>query len=285
MTEVDLFIVHWNQPAACVATVKAFLGQGISLRITVIDNDSAANAYADLQAELDPLVTIVRLDDNKGWGGALNVLLRLWLRGETNPYCLISAHDAMPAPDCLRLLLTAAEADPRVGIACPQYPDPFVSRLSRWRGVYPEAARPQAKGSAEEVDVPHGTLMLVRRPCLEEIGLFDQRYFAYGDEHDLGARAVRRGWKVVLIWGSIVTNPATSTESSWRSYLFARNSLFLVQTYYGRVAATLRALLILANTLRLLTFHRQDAFAFSAQARWKAVRDYFQGCTGRPFVS
>lgn len=282
MPEVDLFVVHWNQPAACAATVNAFAAQDIGLRITVIDNDSAPDAYTDLQSDLDPSVTIVRLDDNKGWGGALNVILRRWLRGATNPYCLISAHDAMPAPDCLRLLVAAADADPRVGIACPQYPDPFVSRLSRWRGVYPEVVTPQAKGTAQKVDVPHGTLMLVRRQCLDEIGLFDQRYFAYGDEHDLGARAVRQGWKVVLVWGSIVTNPATWTESSWRSYLFARNSLYLVRAYYGRTAAAVRAVLILANTLRLALFHREDGFAFSARARWRAVRDYFKGCTGRP---
>jgi N-acetylglucosaminyl-diphospho-decaprenol L-rhamnosyltransferase len=238
-----------------------------------------------LQTELDPSVTVVRLDDNKGWGGALNVILRHWLRSETNPYCLISAHDAMPEPDCLRLLVAAADEDPRLGIACPQYPDPFICRLSRWRGVYPETVVPQAKGSVQEVDVPHGTLMLVRRQCLDEIGLFDQRYFAYGDEHDLGARAVRHGWKVVLVWGSIVTNPATRTENSWRSYLFARNSLFLVHAYFGRAAATLRAVLILLNTLRLLAFHRENGPAFSARARWKAVRDYFSGCTGRPLLS
>jgi N-acetylglucosaminyl-diphospho-decaprenol L-rhamnosyltransferase len=284
MPQVDLFVVHWNQPASCVATVKAFGDQGIRLRVTVIDNDSAADAYARLQAELDPSVTIVRLDDNKGWGGALNVILRRWLRSDVNPYCLISAHDAMPESDCLRLLVAAADADPRVGIACPQYHEPFIARLSRWRGVYPEAVTPQAKGTAQEVDVPHGTLMLVRRQCLDDVGLFDQRYFAYGDEHDLGARAVRHGWKVVLVWGSIVNNSGTWTESSWRSYLFARNSLFLVRAYFGRAAATLRAILILANTLRLLTLHREDGFAFSARARWKAVRDYFNGCTGRPFV-
>ncbi|MEO8044436.1 MAG: glycosyltransferase family 2 protein [Spartobacteria bacterium] len=283
MLEVDLFVVHWNQPEACLATVRAFCDQGIPLRVTVIDNDSAGDAYARLQAELDPAVTLVRLDDNKGWGGALNVILRQWLRGNGNPYCLISAHDAVPEADCLRLLVTAADADPRVGIACPQYPDPFVARLSRWRGVYPEAAQPQAAGTAQEVDVPHGTLMLVRRNCLNEIGLFDQRYFAYGDEHDLGARAVRHGWKVVLVWGSIVTNPATWTESSWRSYLFARNSLYLVRAYFGRTAAAIRAILILANTLRLSSRSRDDGFAFSARARWKAVRDYFNGCTGRPF--
>ncbi len=192
MREIDLFVVHWNQPASCVAAVNAFCDQEIPLRVTVIDNDSAADAYHELQVKLDSSVTLVRLDDNKGWGGALNVILRRWLRSEMTPYCLISAHDAMPEPDCLRLLFAAADADPRVGIACPQYPDPFISRLSRWRGVYPQIVLPQAKGSAQEVDVPHGTLMLVRRQCLDEIGLFDQRYFAYGDEHDLGARAVRR---------------------------------------------------------------------------------------------
>jgi GT2 family glycosyltransferase len=285
MREVDLFVVHWNQPTFCVATVNAFCDQGIPLRVTVIDNDSAADAYQELQSKLDTSVTLVRLDDNKGWGGALNVVLRRWLRSETDPYCLISAHDAIPKPDCLRLLLAAADADRRVGIACPQYPDPFIARLSRWRGVYPQIAVPQAKGSAQEVDVPHGTLMLVRRQCLAEIGLFDQRYFAYGDEHDLGARAARDGWKVVLVWGSVVTNPATRTESSWRSYLFARNSLFLVHAYFGRTAATLRAVLILVNTLRMVVFRRKNRFAFSARARWKAVRDYFGGCTGRPLIS
>ena len=66
MLEVDLFVVHWNQPDACLATVKALSAQGIPLRVTVIDNDSAGDAYARLQAELDPEVTLVRLDDNKG---------------------------------------------------------------------------------------------------------------------------------------------------------------------------------------------------------------------------
>ncbi len=282
MSEVDLFVVHWNQPDSCVATVNAFCAQGIPLRVTVLDNDSEAAAFQRLQEKLDPAVTIVRLDDNKGWGGALNVILRRWVRSPGSSYCLISAHDAMPEPDCLRLLLAAAEADPRIGIACPQYPEPFITRLSRWHGVHPETVAPQASGSAQAVDVPHGTLMLVRRECLDEIGLFDQRYFAYGDEHELGARALRRGWKVVMVWGSIVTNPATWTESAWRSYLFARNSLFLVHDYFGRTAAILRALLILANTLRLLARGGGDGFAFSARARWRAVRDYFTGRSGRP---
>jgi GT2 family glycosyltransferase len=264
--------------------VNALLSQGIPLRVTVIDNNSESAGFARLQLELKPSIELVRLNENKGWGGALNVVLRQWLRDGHNSYCLISAHDAVPHPDCLRLLLAAADADPRIGIACPQYPEAFVSRLSRWRGVFPENVQPGARGHAQEVDVPHGTLMLVRRDCLDEIGLFDERYFAYGDEHELGARAVRRGWKVVLVWGAIVTNPATGTASSLRSYLFARNSLFLVHDYFGRTAAWVRAILILANTLRLLAFARADDFAFSARARARAVRDYLTGRSGPPVL-
>jgi GT2 family glycosyltransferase len=261
--------------------VRAFLGQGVPLEVTVLDNDSSAELFQQLESIIDPSVTIVRLDDNKGWGGALNVALRQWLHSEESPYCLISAHDAIPEFDCVPMLLRAMENDSRVGIACPQYPEPIITRFSRWHGVQPETVLPQEPGTSQEIDVPHGTLMLVRRECLQQIGIFDQRYFAYGDEHELGARAVRNDWKVVMVWGAVVVNPATSTENAWRSYLFARNSLFLVHDYFGRAAASLRAFLILANTLRL-TFRRNHSF--SARARWRAVRDYFAGHTGRPVI-
>lgn len=279
---VSLFVVHWNQPLECIATVSANRGQKIELKTIVIDNDSKPDAFQVLKSQLDPAIEIVRLPQNKGWGGALNIVLRKWLEEEKNPYCLISAHDAAPQPDCLRLLIDAAQADPRVGIACPQYPDPFIARLSRLRGVFPERSEAKSAGTAQPVDVPHGTLMLLRRTCLEQTGFFDERYFAYGDEHELGARAVRRGWKVVMVWGAVVTNPRTWTASPLRSYLFARNSLLLVHDYYGKVSASLRAFLILLNTLRLLIQSPGQGFAFSARARFRAVRDYFLGRFGKP---
>lgn len=266
----------------CIATVSALCAQEVPLMVTVVDNDSKSEAFQVLKSKLDPEIELVRLAQNKGWGGALNVVLQRWLQESQNPYCLISAHDAMPEPDCLRLLLAAVETDARIGIACPQYHEQFIGRFSALRGVYPENAPPLSTGIAQPVDVPHGTLMLLRRECLEQAGLFDERYFAYGDEHELGARAVRRGWKVVMVWGAVVTNPGTWTESPLRSYFFARNSLLMVHDYYGRLSAFLRALLILLNTFRLIVQSPGKAFAFSARARFLAVRDYFLGRWGRP---
>jgi N-acetylglucosaminyl-diphospho-decaprenol L-rhamnosyltransferase len=279
---VSLFIVHWNQPAECIATLSALRAQDVPLDVTVIDNNSKPEAFEILKSKLTPEVELVRLNENKGWGGALNVVLQSWLQQSANAFCLISAHDAVPEPECLRLLTEAAEVDARIGIACPQYHDPFIGRFSALRGVFPERAQTLPAGVAQTVDVPHGTLMLCRRECLQQIGLFDERYFAYGDEHELGARALRHGWKVVMVWGAIVTNPGTWTESPLRSYLFARNSLLLVRDYYGRLSAFVRALLILLNTVRLMIQSPNSAFAFSSHARFRAVRDYFRGRFGRP---
>jgi N-acetylglucosaminyl-diphospho-decaprenol L-rhamnosyltransferase len=279
---VSLFVVHWNQPAECFATIEALRAQEIPLDVTVIDNASKPEAWEILETRLGPEIQLIRLDRNRGWGGALNIALKNWLEQRTNRYCIISAHDAVPAADCLRLLIEAAEADPRIGIACPQYHDPLIARFSPWRGVIPERVPALPRGVAQAVDAAHGTLMLCRRECIQQIGLFDERYFAYGDEHELGMRARRNGWKVVMVWGAIVTNPGTSTESPLRSYLFARNSLLLVRDYAGWWSALLRAAMILLNTVRLKLQSPGGDFAFSARARFQAVRDYFAGRWGKP---
>ena len=132
----------------------------------------ARRSFQRLEAGLDPSVKLVRLDDNKGWGGALNVVLRRWLQDETNPYCLISAHDARPDPDCLRLLVAAADADPRVGIACPQYPDPFIypalalaRHLSADGRAAGERSRSRGRCAARDPDAGAARNALMRSAC------------------------------------------------------------------------------------------------------------------------
>ena len=48
--------------------------------------------------------------------------------------------------------------------------------------------------------------MMLRRDCLDEVGLFDERYFSYCEEADLALRARRAGWKVGLVRGARVQN-------------------------------------------------------------------------------
>jgi len=132
---IRAFVVHWNQSEACAATVAALSAQASPLTATVLDNASAPDAYQELRGKIGSKIDIMRLSENKGWGPALNIALRGWLDSEQSRYCLIAAHDASLAPDCISLLVEAMDREARIGIACPQYSDCVVPRLSVLHGV------------------------------------------------------------------------------------------------------------------------------------------------------
>jgi GT2 family glycosyltransferase len=280
---IPVYILHWNRPWECLHTVEAFLAQDLAIRITVIDNASKPDLVKTLREGLPPEVELVCLAENRGWGGGFNVLLAKWLEAKEGQYCFVSAHDALPQLNCLHMLLHSMGRDvDRIGIACAEYGVAHLPKFSPILGARLPYVSPRPPGTVESVVFPHGTLILFNRPCLEEIGLFDDRYFAYGDEIEIGLRARRHGWKVVVVWGARVVNPGTWTPSRTLSYLATRNSLLLARSYGGWLPALLRAALMVPNTLRQCVSPSVRASGFSVAARAAAVRDFFIGRFGPP---
>jgi GT2 family glycosyltransferase len=279
---LPIFIVHWNRPVECLATIDHLQRQGVFVSIHVVDNGSRAESVEALKAGLPAGAQLIQLGENKGWSGALNVMFKSWLGEQGSDLCVISAHDTIPRPDCLRLLAAAMERDEKLGIACPQYDVPEVARFSPVRGITFGLAVPQAAGEVTAVEVPHGTLQIFRRQCLAEIGLLDERYFAYGDEAEIGLRARKMGWGVGMVWGAIVINPGTWTSSPVVGYLSARSSLLMARTYGGMAQALIRALLMFLNTLRLCCSPSVWNSMSSPRARFLAIRDFLLNRYGAP---
>lgn len=282
---IPVFIVHWNRPTECIQTVQHFLAQDIPLSIAIVDNASEPEVLKTLRDNLPSTVKIVQLEENKGWGGGLNILMNEWLTDETTPYCFISAHDALPQPGCLGMLLESMDQHPEIGIACPEYGIPQLPCFSPLRGPSLIPTTPRPPGTVESVVFPLATLMIFRKDCLKEIGLYDERYFAYGDEYDLGLRAARYHWKVGLVWGAIVINPGSWTPNPIKAYLFARNTLLLARTYGGWIPAVLRTLFMLLNTFRIWLLPSKNSAFFSELflfARMLAIRDFLAGRYGAP---
>jgi N-acetylglucosaminyl-diphospho-decaprenol L-rhamnosyltransferase len=278
---LPVFVLHWNRPAECARTVRELSAQGLPIALTVIDNGSDAEAVAGLRSALPAAAKVVALPENLGWGAAFNRILKPHLESSAAGLCVICAHDALPAPGCLSRLVDAMNGQPRLGIACPQYENPFIARFSPVRGVTFTSMEPGPDGSVIDVDVPHGTLMILRAECLRDAGLFDERYFAYGDEAEIGLRARLAGWRVAMVRGAVVVNPGTSTPSAAVGYLYARNSLLMARTHGGRLRAWSRAMLILANAARMRLVASQHAL-FPPAARLMGIRDYFLGRWGAP---
>lgn len=205
--------------------------------ITVLIAD---NASADVE-ESDRIVSahggrLLRLPDNRGYGGAINAAIAAL--PEKVRYVLISNPDVIIHPGAPSALLAGLEGDPRAGAVGPRVLNedgsvyPSARRIPSLRSGIGHAlfadlwpANPwtrsyRAESSASEAPRRAGWLsgscLLVRREAFESIGGFDEGYFMYFEDVDLGYRLGRAGWDSVYLPHARVTHAgahSTRTES------------------------------------------------------------------------
>ena len=93
----------------------------------------------------------------------------------------------------------------------------------------------------EEVLMPSGSAALYRRAMLEEIGGFDDDFFLYCEDTDLGLRARWAGWKCLYVPEAVVEHHyshSAGRASPVKAYYVERNRLFvLVKNFPGAHAA------------------------------------------------
>jgi N-acetylglucosaminyl-diphospho-decaprenol L-rhamnosyltransferase len=288
-------IVHWNQPAACLGTVERFGALEVPVRVTVVDNASRPEARAALRDGLDrlagsgtaPDVELVAAGANTGFGPGANVGLRRFLdRPDDGEWVALAPHDVDPWTGCLAHMAAAASTEPLAGLMCADVGDGMVPVIDPYFGGMTVPAADLPPGGApprwEDVDYPHGTLMFLRRGCLDEIGLFDERYFSYCEEADLALRARRAGWKVGLVRGARVQNLHLGSSVALVDYLQTRNTLLLVQEMSGWYHAWIRSCITLLQVVRGVRDPSSRPLVFDARARMRGLRDFWLRRFGPP---
>lgn len=285
-----VYLIHRDQPARCAASIAAFAAQTHPVSVTVVDNGSSPAALAALRAEAGD-VEVIETGANLGFGPGANRAFRHWLNrgsgklnrgtGETaGEWVAVAPHDALPDPDCVARLVAAASARPRAGLACAEFGDAFnlVPVIDKVLGGF---YRPAPRGQGwEPVDYPHGTLLLARRALLREVGLFDERYFAYCEEVDLALRARRAGWEIGMVWDAVVRNGHLPSRPI-ADYLQVRNTLLLVREAYGAYFAAWRCVLAAWDLARKALAEPRRA-GDHLRLEGRAVLDFLRGRFGPP---
>jgi len=282
---IPVFMLHWNRPDDCLKSIDSFLSQDLDIVITVIDNASKAHNIDKLRQNLPyKNVNLICMQENKGWGGGFNSVLQSWINSNSSPYCFVSSHDTLLDEQCLERLIDFMDNNSFIGIASPDYGLHEIPRYSPIRGPHFIPITPEQKQWINSVDFAYATLSIFRKSCLEQIGSFDERYFAYGDEYEISLRCRRHGWQVAICWNAIVTNPGTTTPKPLISYLLARNTLLLAYEYGNWIQAWIRIFLMLCNTIYILTFlNNRNNVTFHAVSRIQGIRDFILSRYGSPF--
>jgi N-acetylglucosaminyl-diphospho-decaprenol L-rhamnosyltransferase len=279
---LTVVVVHRNRPERLRSTIDALRGQTTATQVLVVDAGSEADARdaaAGMVAERSE-DELLAFDRNLGFGPGANAGLRHWLDHGTGGWVGLCPHDALPAPDCLERLLAAAGPRPRAGLVAADVGDQLSPVVDRYFGTL---LRPAAVTDGwEPVDYPHGTLLLAARACLDDVGLFDERYFSYCEEADLGLRARARGWEVGLVRGARVTNTDLSSSVALVDYLQLRNTLLLTRDHFGRYAGVVRLTTALLQLVSQTLRPERRPLVFHAGARRRALRDHLRGSYGPP---
>jgi GT2 family glycosyltransferase len=277
---VDLVIVHRDQPAAVVDTAARFLAQGVPVRVVVVDNGSAPGTLARVRAGLPAGVTLLEQGANTGFGPGANVGFRWFLARDPADWLAVCPHDAVPHAGCLARLVATVAARPRAGLASADVGDGLTPVLDRYFGAIPAPAR--VADGWEDAGYPHGTLMIARRRCLEEVGLFDERYFAYCEEAELALRAKAGGWQVGVVRGAEVRNGHVASPAAVIDYLQLRNTLLMVREHSGRYHAAIRLAIALWQLAHGAVVPKARGPYWAPGARVRAVADHLRGRYGPP---
>jgi N-acetylglucosaminyl-diphospho-decaprenol L-rhamnosyltransferase len=271
----SVVVVHRNRPERLAATITALQGQTVPVRIVLVDSGSTEERRSRAVASLPPGSEVLALAENRGFGPSANAGFRHFLTG-AGEWVALCPHDALPAPDALERLLAAVSLRPAAGLACGDFGDGRTPVIDPYFGAIHGPATTDE--GWDPADYPHGTLLLARRGLLEDVGLFDERYFAYGEEADLGMRARAAGWEVGLVRGAMVANPDMSTAVPAVDYLMVRNTLVLVREHSGRYKSFIRFVMA---CVQIVTERRRDPY-HDTRARLAALRDFVRGRTGPP---
>ncbi len=208
--------------------------------LVIVDN--SGRGFVRQSAAARFATRIIENDSNRGFGPAVNSAFRQ----SSAPYLATLNDDAVAQPDWLEQLVAAMEADPAVGMCASQIRLAGRNLLdsagmlicgdgsSKQRGQWEP---PERYGKREEVLLPSACAALYRRAMLEEIGLFDEDFFLYCEDTDLGLRARWAGWKCVYVPEAVVEHSYSQTAgraSPLKAYYVERNRLFvLIKNFPG----------------------------------------------------
>ena len=213
---LGVYVIHYRAPDWVRQATDSVLRSDLPIALTVIDNSGDP-------LDLDDRVRVIRNAANLGFAGGANVAITDWLAGPER-YCVVAAHDIDPDPECFQLLVEAAERHPDVGILGPDVDPGGCGHLL---GTLDDGTELRTWVS--------GTLMLLRRQCIDEIGCFDERFGSYVEDKDLGLRANDAGWKVGRVPTTTVRGRGSGTDES-RARIRA-NHVWLVRKRGGLLPA------------------------------------------------
>ena len=181
-------------------------------------------------------VRILSNDRNVGFGAAVNQAIR----ASTASFIATLNDDAVACPGWLGALMSAVSERPEIGMVASQVRLAGEPLLDSAGMLIARDGSSKQRGHRRSVDdygrredalFPSGSAALYRREMLDEIGLFDDSFFLYCEDTDLGLRGRWAAWECVYEPAAAVEHRyshSAGRASELKAYYVERNRLSVV---------------------------------------------------------
>ena len=216
--------------------VRQLVAQGVTGdAIVLVHNGVAVNGCAH------PGVHAIHPGRNLGYSAGMNTGIRHLLAQDAS-HVLVLTHDVRLAAGTISRLETAAAGAPTFGILAPELfrrpGEPFsYGGVVEPGGRLRHLERPAVAGTSSigECDWADGAALLLNGRMLEQVGLFEERFFIYCEDADLALRGTQWGWRVGTVRHAVAFQaPGKRERPGAYAYLMTRNGL----DYRHRVGGT-----------------------------------------------
>lgn len=224
--KTSVVIPNWNGQTWIGECLDSLLLQSIKTQIIVVDNGSIDKSVEIIKKNY-PAVILIELPVNTGFAGGVNRGIEHALNDGAEAIALLN-NDAVANKNWLRELVAAMEENPKLGIAAcklkhisKEYFDSTGDFYSIWGLPFPRARNVKDTGQynkSELIFSGSGGASLYRSEMLQQIGLFDERFFAYYEDVDISFRAQLHGWLVSYQPKSEAYHRISATSSKMGSF-------------------------------------------------------------------
>ncbi len=303
--KVSVIIVNWNRKDDTLETVRSLAKSkipGFILEIYVIDNGSTDGSQEaviklfEIEVPGKILTKITKLKENLGFTGGNNIGMKDALSRDFDYVALLN-NDTLVDENLVGNLIKEHDKNPKAGAISPKvyFERGFEFHKERykkdelgkvfwyaggildWKNVYGSnrGVDEVDTGQFDEVtdtDFATGCFVMYKAQALKEVGLYDNRYFAYMEDADHAQRLKKAGWKVLYtpnakLWHKV--SQSSGIGSGLNDYYLTRNRMLFGLKY----APLWTKQALIRESVRLLFTGR----------KWQkiGIRDYYLGRFGR----
>lgn len=259
-SRIRVIVVTYNSEndiAECLSSLTR--QKSVDTEILVVDNASI-DRTVDIVTHDFPKVSLLRNRSNMGFTQACN----LGLRSSLPEYVAFVNPDTVSLEDWLHIAVSTLDSMKEAGAF--QAKITLYDDRTKLNSIGNEAnflmfAWPEGymdpdsnRNEVRRIAFASGCAAVYRRECLQKVKGFDESFFMYGDDLDLGLRSFICGYDTVVSTNSVVVHKYVFSESPQKYFLLERNRLrTMLKVYRNRTLIAVLPMIVASECAVLLT--------------------------------